>query len=113
AERSRLLAVLGDSGSKAAAELITAWTRDQVLLFEGPGGTKVPVILEEQQDADGKARAVTIADGRFLKDAEGTELRFSSDDLAAVDTDMRLRSELQQTLDKLALSDPDPDARRS
>ena len=75
--------------------------------------TKIPVLLEEQTDADSKARAIRIADGQFLKDDKGQELKFASADLTAAETDMRLRSAIQQTLDALALSDPNPDARRS
>ena len=73
----------------------------------------MPVLLEDQQDADGKARASRIDDGQFLKDDQGRELRFVAGDLNSADTDMRLRSAIQQTLDSLALSDPEPDTRRS
>ncbi len=73
----------------------------------------MPVLLEDQQDADGKARAIRIGDGQFVKDASGKELRFGDSDLNTADTDMRLRSAIQQVLDTLSLSDPDPDARYS
>jgi len=69
---------------------------------------RVPVLLEEQQDADGKVRAIRILDGQFLKDAKGVDLRFASNDLNTTDVDMRLRSAIQQTLDSLDLVDPDP-----
>ncbi len=113
AEQQKLLGELGDSGSKLVHDVLTAWTRDGVYLYESPGGAKVPVLLEDQQDADGKARASRIDDGQFLKDDQGRELRFAAGDLNSADTDMRLRSAIQQTLDSLALSDPEPDTRRS
>jgi len=69
--------------------------------------------LEDQQDSQGKARAVRVDTGRFLTDAQGREMRFASGDLDSIDTDMRLRSAIQQALDALTLADPDPDARRS
>ena len=90
-----------------------AWTHDEILLYQAPGGAKVPVMLEEQQDSQGKARALRIDTGRPLADAKGHELRFASGDLDSIDTDMRLRSAIQQVLDSLTLADPDPDARHS
>ena len=104
---------LADSGSRLARDVLTAWTQDGVFLYEAPDGSKVPVLLEDQQDAAGRARAVRIDDGRFLLDATGQELRFGSNDLNSVDTDMRLRGALQQAIDSLTLADPDPAERRS
>ncbi len=104
-EQQKLLSGLADSGAKIVHDVLTAWTRDGVYLYEAPDKSKVPVLLEDQQDADGKARAIRIDDGQFLKDAGGKELRFGSSDLTTADADMRLRSVIQQTLDALALSD--------
>jgi urea transport system permease protein len=112
-EQQTNLSELANTGSKLARDVLTAWIRDSVYFYEAPDKTKIPFLLEDQTDTDGKARAVCIADGQFLKDEKGQEVRFASTDLTSVDTDMRLRSAIQQTLDALALSDPDPDARRS
>jgi urea transport system permease protein len=113
ADQQKALDELSDSGSKTANEVLSAWTLEEVYLYIAPDGSKVPVLLEDQQDADGKARAIRVADGQFVKDAGGKELRFGDSDLNSADTDMRLRSLIRQTLDTLALSDPDPDARYS
>ncbi|HEY4989629.1 MAG TPA: hypothetical protein VII09_07475, partial [Opitutaceae bacterium] len=113
ADRLKLLDTLSDSGSRFARDVLTAWTRDGVFVYQAPDGSKVPVLLEEQQDAGGRARAIRIDDGTFLTDGGKKELRFSSDDLNPVETDMRLRAVLQQSMDQLTLADPDPDARRS
>ncbi|HEY3931628.1 MAG TPA: urea ABC transporter permease subunit UrtB [Verrucomicrobiae bacterium] len=112
-EQQKLLNELADSGSKLANDVLTAWTMEEVYLYVASDGSKVPVLLEDQQDADGKARAIRIIDGQFLKDADGKDLRFGDSDLNTADTDMRLRSSIQQALDTLALSNPDPDARFS
>jgi urea transport system permease protein len=112
-DQQRLLSELADGGAPIVRDVLLAWTRDGVYLYEGPDGKKTPVTLEEQQDTDGKARAIRIDTGQPVKDADGKELRFSSTDLTAADTDNRLRSAIQQTLDALALSDPDVEARRS
>ncbi|MFO1487155.1 MAG: urea ABC transporter permease subunit UrtB [Verrucomicrobiota bacterium] len=111
-EQKKLLDELGDTGRKFLREPLLAWTRDGVFLFESTNATgKIPLMLEEQTDADGKARAILLADGSFLKDDKNQELRFGSSDLTAADTDAGLRLKIQQTLDTLALSDPDPNAR--
>ncbi|HEX3730396.1 MAG TPA: urea ABC transporter permease subunit UrtB [Opitutaceae bacterium] len=112
-EQQRLLAQLSGSGSRLAREVLTAWTRDEVVLYPAPDGARVPVILEDQQDAQGRARAVRVDSGRPLLDPKGAELRFAAGDLDSVDTDMRLRSSIQQALDALTLADPDPVERRS
>ena len=112
-EQQRLLGELADSASKIVADVLNAWSRDGVYLYNSPDNSKVPVLLEESEDASGKARAIRIDNGQYLKDAQGVELRFSRSDLNSADTDMRLRSAIQQTLDTLALADPDAAARRS
>jgi urea transport system permease protein len=111
-EQQTNLIELADSDSKLVHDVLTAWTRDGVYLYE-TNNAKIPLLLEDQTDADGKARAIRIIDGQFLKDEKGQDVKFASTDLTAADTDMRLRSAIQQTLDALALSDPNPDARRS
>ena len=112
-EQQDLLKDLGESGSKMVGEVLNAWIRDSVFIYDSPDGTKVPLLLEDAQDAKGKSRAIRIDDGLSLKDAQGAELRFVATDLTSADTDMRLRASIQQTLDALSLSDPEPSVRRS
>jgi len=82
-------------------------------LYAVPDNSKVPVLLEDSEDAKGNARAIRIDNGQYLKDPVGVELRFGRSELPAVDTDMSLRSAIQQTLDMMSLADPDPGVRRS
>ena len=112
AEQQTNLTQLADTGSKLVHDVLTAWTRDSVYIIE-TNDAKIPVLLEDQTDADGKARAIRVSDGQFLKDDKGQEVKFASADLTSAETDMKLRSAIQQVLDSLALSDPNPDARRS
>jgi urea transport system permease protein len=111
-EQQKLVGELGDTGSKIVRDVLTAWTRDSVFLYE-TNGAKVPVLLEDQTDADGKARAIGIASGKFLLDDKKQELRFGPNDLTSADTDAALRAVIQQALDTLALADSDPDAREN
>jgi urea transport system permease protein len=113
ASQQTLLTDLAESGSKTVSDVLNAWTRDSVYLYSAPDGSHVPVLLEDQEDAAGKSRAIRIDNGQILQDAQGKDLRFGADELNPVDTDMLLRAAIQQALDTLALSDPDPDARRS
>ena len=113
AEQQKIFGELADSGSKVVSDVLLAWTHDSIYLYDAPDGSKVPVMLEDQMDADGKARAIRIIDGKFLTDGTGKELRFTDSDLNSVNTDMRLRGTIQQTLDMLALVNPDTDARQS
>jgi urea transport system permease protein len=112
-ERARLLDEIARSGSKVAHDVLTAWTRDGVFLYEEPGGAKTPLLLEDQQDGEGKSRAIRIDSGRFVATPDGHDLRFAAGDLTAADTDMKLRQSIQRALDTLALADPNPDSRRS
>jgi urea transport system permease protein len=111
--QQRLLIELGDSGSKTVAEVLTAWSHDSLYLYVAPDGSKIPALLEDAQNAGGKALGLRVDDGQPIKDGKGAELRFGSSDLNTVDADSRLRGAIQQALDMLALADPDPDARRS
>lgn len=111
--QQQLLGELAESGSKITADVLSAWSRDGVYIYAAADGSKVPVLLEDAEDADGKRRAVRVDDGKYLKDAQGAEMKFGPNDLNSADVDMRLRSTIQQTLDTLALADPEPEARRS
>jgi len=110
-ERQKLLDKLADTGSKLASDVLNAWTMEEVYLYVAPDGSTVPVMLDSQQDAEGRSRAIRIDDGQFLKDATGKELRFGESDLNPASADMRLRRSIQHVLDMLALSGPDTDAR--
>ena len=110
AEQRQLVAELADTGAKSVHDVLVAWTRDNVFFYES-GGIKTPVLLEDVTDAEGKARAVRIADGKFLLNEKQKELRFGPTELTAAETDAGLRAIIQKALDTLALANPDPDAR--
>ena len=107
-----MLTDLADSGSKIVRDVLIAWPRDQVIIYESGEG-KLPAMLEDEVDTDGKARAIRIDNGEFIKDEKGQILHLSPTDVTPVETDARLRGTIQQAMDILSLSAPDPDARRS
>lgn len=107
-----LLRELGDSGAKIVQDVLTAWPRDQIMLYECDGA-KIPALLGDEEDADGKVAAARIDTGEPLKDGNGVLLRFNAAEVTTVETDAVLRRAIQQVLDSLALADPNPDVRRA
>jgi urea transport system permease protein len=113
AEQQQLLNELADSGSPIARQVLTAWPVEEIYWYGPPSGPQVPVMMDEQQDAQGRARAIRIDTGEFVTDAKGDVLRIDPSTLNPIETDMQLAGRIQQTLDMLSLSDPDPDARQT
>ncbi len=111
-ERQNLFNDLATNPLPIVHDTLLAWTKDEIYLYPSPNnGPTIPVLLEDQQNADGKVRAFRIDTGKVLTGDKGQEIWFDPSELNTVDTDMRLRGTIQQVLDRLALSDPNPVAR--
>ena len=106
-----LVKSLANSDSDFVRKVLIAWPLDQVFIIDPGDGSKVPVLLEDAQDADGKSKAVRIDTGGYLNDASGKPESFFANDLTSVDTDMRLRKAIKETLDLMSLADSDPEVR--
>jgi urea transport system permease protein len=113
ADQQKYVAALADTNSDIARKILVAWPNDGVFLIDDGKGQKVPVTLEDAQDADGKQKAVRIDTGGYLTDATGKPQSFFANDLDSVDCDMRLKVAIKDTLELMTLNDPDPEARRS
>ncbi|HTI98216.1 MAG TPA: urea ABC transporter permease subunit UrtB [Dongiaceae bacterium] len=113
AAQPKLVADLAETGSRLVRDVLLAWTRDGVYLYDAGSGPKIPILLEDQTDAAGHARAIRIDNGQFLTGTNHEELHLAADDLTSADTTAVLRTAIQQALDTIALSDSDPDARGS
>jgi len=111
AEQQQLLGEISETGSKLVHDVLIAWTRDSVYIYDTGNGSKLPILLEDQTDADGKARAIRIDTGKFLTDDKNQEAHLAATDLTSAETDATLRSLINKAMDTLALSDPDPGAR--
>ena len=124
-ERARLVAAMLGEGDPAPAvealrtstdplvrETLAAWRIGTAYACVGPDGARRVVLLEEPADAQGRARARRADTGTWLTDAQGAELRLMAGELTAVDNPSKLRKVIKRTLDLMALSDPDPRARR-
>jgi urea transport system permease protein len=112
-DQLKLVASLADTNSDLVRKVLIAWPNDEVFLIDSGNGTKIPVMLEDAQDADGKQKAVRIDTGGYLNDASGKPQAFFANDLDSVDADLRLKKAIKNTLDLMTLNDPDPEARRS
>ena len=111
AEQQQLLMEISETGSKVVHDVLIAWTRDGVFIYDSGNGTKLPILLEDQTDSDGKARAIRIDTGKFLTDDKNQEVHLAATDLISAETDATLRALIKKAMDTLALSDPDPGAR--
>src|SRR5882757_2555321 len=111
AEQQQLLLEISETGSKVVHDVLIAWTRDGVFIYDSGNGSKFPILLEDQTDSDGKARAIRIDTGKFLTDDKNQEAHLAATDLTSAETDATLRALINKAMDTLALSDPDPGAR--
>jgi urea transport system permease protein len=112
-EQLTLVASLADTNSDLVRKVLVAWPNDGVYLIDDGTGTKIPVMLEDLQDADGKQKAVRIDNGDYIKDASGKAQSYFANDLDSVDCDLRLKKAIKGVLELMTLNDPDPEARRS
>src|SRR5688500_2827264 len=65
AQKREILESLAGQGDEAIAPLLTAWRSDELFVYDAPApaGTKLPVQLVGDKDADGKQAAIRVDDG--------------------------------------------------
>ncbi len=111
-KQSEMVQQLVDSGDDLVERGLIAWRLSELYLYESPGGTNSPIVLDTQLDTDGKAKGIRIRDGKFITDASGKELHFAVSDLTPADNTSKLRRAIKTTLDLFALAHPLPKMRR-
>jgi urea transport system permease protein len=104
--KRELIGSLAGQGDEAIRELFTAWRQDNLFVYTAPDGTKVPVELTGDKDANDTQAAIRVADGEPLVDANGRPLRLAAARLAAVEHDARLRRAMKTVVDLLDLGSP-------
>jgi urea transport system permease protein len=112
-DQIKLVGQMADTNSDVVRKILVAWPQDGVYLIDDGSGNKIPVTLEDAQDADGKQKAVRIDTGDYLKDAAGKPQSFFANDLDSVDCDLRLKKAIKSALELMTLADPDPAIRSS
>jgi urea transport system permease protein len=107
-----LIKQLVSSSDETVSRGLTAWRLSELYVHSAEDGTKTPFLLDSQQDSDGKAKGLRIADGQFLADAAGKPILFLASELTPADTTSKLRRAIKTTLDVLAIGNPMPAMRR-
>lgn len=88
ATQIELVRQLVGSGDELVSRALAAWRVGELYVFtSADGATKTAFLLDAQQDNDGKAKGINVADGQFLKDAAGNPAFFLASEQTAVDTD--------------------------
>jgi urea transport system permease protein len=107
AEQAQLIQTLANAEDPLLPQFLTAWRGGGLFIYE-TNNTRTPYILDGQADADGRAKAIGVLDGKFLSGAEGTPLLFIATDLTPVNASSKLRRVIKTVLDLFALANPDP-----
>ncbi|MES1180761.1 MAG: urea ABC transporter permease subunit UrtB, partial [Verrucomicrobiota bacterium] len=110
--QTELIKQLIGAGDELVSRGLAAWRVGELYFHVAPDGAKTPIILDAQQDADGKAKGVSMVDGQFIKGADGNALMFLASDLTAVENSSKLRRAIKTTLDLFAIGNPVPKMRR-
>jgi urea transport system permease protein len=110
-QQIELIKKLSEANDPLVEQALTAWRQGGLFIYE-TNETRVPFLLDAQTDNDGKAKAIRLADGEFIKNEKGEPLTFQASDLTALDTTAKLRKAIKTTLDLFALADPQPRLRR-
>lgn len=110
AEQAKLVGSLAGQADPLIPELLTKWKESEIYIYEPtePARPKVAVLLVGPKDADDKMSAIRVDSGAPLKDAEGKDLRLTTDEATSADTDSDVRVAMKGVLDLLAVTDPDP-----
>ena len=107
AQRIEIITSLIGSGDESIQSLLAAWKEDALFIYAAPDGTKIPVQLTGEKDAQSSAQDATRVDtGKPLLNPAGQPLRLVAGDLTAVEHNSALRRAMKAVLDLLDLSTP-------
>ena len=108
-----LIKQLIGAGDELVSRALSAWRVGELYLYSTPdSAAKTPFVLDAQQDSEGKAKGISLADGQFIKGADGSPVMFLAGELTAVDNSSKLRKAIKVTLDLFAIGNPVPKMRR-
>src|SRR6266542_4345289 len=87
-----LIKQLIGAGDELVSRALSAWRVGELYLYSAPdGAAKIPFLLDSQQDSDGKAKGISVADGQFIKGADGKPVMFLATELTPMDNSSKLR----------------------
>ncbi len=101
-----------NSSDELVARALAAWRLGELYVLTTGADEKIPILLDSRLDEEGRARAIRIRDGEYLKGETGEEKLFLASDLTPADTTSRLRRTIKTMLDLYAMANPMPRMRR-
>jgi urea transport system permease protein len=111
ARQTEIIKSLVTANDPLVEQGLIAWRGGSLYVLE-TNDTKVPILLDAVTDAEGSAKGIRLADGEFVKGADGKPLVFAVADLTAADATSKLRKVIKATLDLSALGNINPKMRR-
>ncbi len=105
-QKIEIISSLAGQGDEAIRDLFAAWREDRLFVYTSPDGTKIPVELSGQTDAQGAQNTVRVDNGELLTDASGQAVRPVGSRLVAVEHDANLRRAMKAVVDLIDLGSP-------
>lgn len=106
-QQAALIASLAEMPAAEVTSALTQWKEGLIYLYEDPAGTKIPVLLEGEKDAEDKQEARRFDTGEALKNEKGELLKLASADINTADTDSATRLAMKGVTDLFQLSSAD------
>lgn len=108
ARKIELIASLASEADPAIEPVLKAWREDALFLYEPTtGGSRIPVLLVGDKDADEARAALRVDTDAPLLDASGKPLRLVAADLNGVEHTSALRRAMKAVVDLLEVTSPD------
>lgn len=106
-QKQTILGTLVGQGDPLIRELLDAWKRDELFVYESGEGARIPVIVAGGREAFETAQAFRILDETLLTGPDGSAVRPTNDNMDRVRHNNRLRRAMKEVLDLMDLSSPD------
>jgi urea transport system permease protein len=103
-EQAKLVTGLSESAPEEVVSLLTLWKEGGIFLLDKPDGTKIPVTIDNEKDAEQKQLIRRLDNAELLKGDDGKSLRMLVSELTTVETDSTLRRAMKGVLDIAQLS---------
>ncbi len=100
------------ANDELVSRALSAWRMGELYVYTATNDTKTALLLDSQQDSDGKAKGIRLTDGEFLLGETGKPLLFLASDLTPADTNSKLRKAIKTAIDLFAVANPIPAMRR-
>ncbi len=111
-EQATLLRGLIGSTDPGVEAVLTAWRGGSLFVHDNPDGSQTAFLLDPTTDGDGHAQGLSILDDQPIPGPDAKPLLFSPSELTPADTTAKLRKAIKNTLDFMALGNPDPRFRK-